>query len=333
MKESNKMLSSIRNKIFIINIIFLVIFLVIIFSYLIDITDPIKKMTRAVQNFRKGNLNYRINIKTTDQIQVLVKEFELMRQNLLESYQGLEDRIESRTLELQEAQAQISHQEKMASLGLMAAGIAHEIGNPLTSISSIAQIIKRKNVDPKINDNIKDILKHIDRISHIVRELVDFSKPAINQANLVNINNIIKSAVAIIKYDRRAKHVDFSLKLDEDIPKTVLVPDQLLQVLLNIFINALDALENYGNQIKVVSSSYDNRIKIDIIDQGCGIPHDKLNKIFEPFYTTKGAGKGTGLGLTVSYGIMKRLSGEIRVKSKLESGSTFSLLLPIVESK
>jgi signal transduction histidine kinase len=333
MKGLYEKLSSIGNIIFIVNIIFLVIFLLLTFSYMLDITDPIKRLTRAVQNFRKGNLDYKINIKTIDRIQTLVKEFELMRQNLLESYQGLEDRIKSRTQELQEAQAQISHQEKMASLGLMAAGIAHEIGNPLTSISSMAQIIKRKNVDPKINEYIKDILKHIDRISQIVRELVDFSRPAINEANLININDVIKSAVAIIKYDRRAKHVDFSLKLDEDIPKTVLVSDQLLQVLLNVLINALDALESYGNQIKVISGSYDNRIKIDIVDQGCGIPNDKLNKIFEPFYTTKGAGRGTGLGLTVSYGIIKRLSGEIKVKSELEKGSTFSVILPIVESK
>jgi signal transduction histidine kinase len=269
-----------------------------------------------------------VKLETNDEIQILAQEFELMREKLQESYQGLEDKIQARTRDLQEAQAQISHQEKMASLGLMAAGIAHEIGNPLTSISSMAQLIKRKDTDQNVTDYVNNILKNIDRISRIVRELVDFSRPSAYESAPTNINEIINSAVGIIKYDRRSKNITFSLNLDSDLPKLVVVKDHLFQVFLNILINAVDASEGYGNLIKVDSYWKNNTIQVDIIDEGCGIPKDKLNRIFEPFYTTKEVGKGTGLGLTVSYGFIKQLKGEIKVKSEAEKGSTFSIIIP-----
>jgi signal transduction histidine kinase len=252
-----------------------------------------------------------------------------MRQKLQESYQGMEEKIQKRTRELQEAQAQISHQEKMASLGMMAAGIAHEIGNPLTSISSMVQIIKRKNADPKTGEYISNILKNIERISRIVRELVDFSRPSSYEEAPADINEIIKSAVGIIKYDRRSKNLVYHLLLDSNLPETVLVSDHLLQVFLNILINAVDASEDYGNKIEVKSYVKNGNIHVDIADNGCGIPDDIQKKIFEPFYTTKEVGKGTGLGLTVSYGFIEKLKGEIKVKSNVGSGSTFIITIPI----
>ena len=326
-------LNSFRNKIFFANVIFAIILIILVMIYSRQITGPIQKLLEAVQHIRKGDLDYNIEIKTKDEIKILADEFELMRLQLQESYQGLEEKIKERTLELHEAQAQITQQEKMASLGLMAAGIAHEIGNPLTSISSMAQVIKRRIDDKKIVEFVDNILSNIDRISVIVRELVDFSRPSSLDASMISVNEIINSAVGIVKYDKRSKHINFNLELDRNLPKTFLVGDYLLQVLINILINAVDATENLNNEINVSSKLIENNIRILIEDKGCGIDNDKINRIFEPFYTTKEVGKGTGLGLTVSYGIIKKFGGEIKVKSEIEKGSIFEIMLPIVEEE
>ncbi len=322
-------LMTFRNKILMANIIFALILITLAIIYSRRITTPIHKLIDATNRIGRGDLDKKIQLTTNDEIQILANEFELMRQKLQESYQGMEEKIQRRTRELQEAQAQISHQEKMASLGMMAAGIAHEIGNPLTSISSMVQIIKRKNDDPKTLEYISYILKNIERISRIVRELVDFSRPSSYKEAPSDINEIIKSAVGIIKYDRRAKNLIYQMILDSDLPETVLVSDHLLQVFLNILINAVDASEGYGNEIEVKSYIKKGTIRVDIADKGCGIPDERLNKIFEPFYTTKEVGKGTGLGLTVSYGFIKKLNGEIKVQSNVGSGSTFFITIPI----
>jgi signal transduction histidine kinase len=324
-------LESFRNKIFLGNAILAFMVLILSIVYSTQITTPIRKLIKAIQHIGRGNLENRIELQSNDEIQILANEFEIMRQKLSESYQGMEEKIQARTRQLQEAQVQISHQEKMASLGLMAAGIAHEIGNPLTSISSLAQVIRRKSTDDKIIEHVNNILKSIERISRIVHELVDFSKPSIHQATLLDVNEIINSAVGIIKYDRRSKHMSYDLDLNQNLPQIKLVADHLLQVLLNILINAVDASEGYGNEIQVLSFNRNGSIHIEVQDKGCGIPAEEQNKIFEPFYTTKEVGKGTGLGLSVSYGLIKKMNGKITVQSTVKKGSTFTVILPVIQ--
>lgn len=326
-------LDEFRNKIILANFILAIILISLASIYSRHLTGPIQKLVEAAQHIRKGDLDYNIEINTNDEIDTLAEEFELMRLQLQESYQGLEEKIKKRTLELHEAQAQITQQEKMASLGLMAAGIAHEIGNPLTSISSMAQVIKRRIKDENIVEFVNNILSNIDRISVIVRELVDFSRPSSYDASMISVNELINSSVGIVKYDKRSKHIHFNLALDRNLPKTFLVGDHLLQVLINILINAVDASENVNNEINVSSKLIQNNIRITVEDKGSGIEKDKLNKIFEPFYTTKEVGKGTGLGLTVSYGIVKKFGGEINVKSEVGKGSIFEIVLPIVQEE
>jgi signal transduction histidine kinase len=322
-------LVSFRNKILFANIVFAVILILLAIIFSRHITTPIHKLIEASHKIGQGNLEEKIDVNTNDEIMILASEFELMRTRLQESYQGMEEKIERRTQELQEAQAQISHQEKMASLGMMAAGIAHEIGNPLTSISSMAQVIKRRNENPQISEYVTNILKNIDRISRIVRELVDFSRPSSYKEAISDINEIIKSAVGIIKYDRRSKNLKYMLILDPELPKTIIVSDHLLQVFLNILINSVDASEGFGDEITVKSFSKSGNVYVEITDKGSGIRADIQKKIFEPFYTTKEVGKGTGLGLTVSYGFIQKLNGEIKVKSDKGKGSTFTVIFPV----
>ncbi len=294
-----------------------------------SISRPIRMLAEAAKRISHGHLNEALPIKGKDEIRELAIEFESMRKKLLESYQNLEKKIEERTRALREAQFQISHQEKMASIGLLAAGIAHEIGNPLTSISSMTQIIKRKVNDENVEQYVNTIRENIERISRIVRELVDFARPSSLEATWVNVNDVIRNAYGIVKYDKRAKMVDFQLHLQEDLPNLFLVPDQLLQVILNMLINAMDALKDGKGQIEITSKLEDDQVIISIADDGVGIPEENLNKIFEPFFTTKDVGRGTGLGLSVSYGIIKNFNGSIQVQSEVGKGSVFTIKLPI----
>ncbi len=292
------------------------------------ITDPIHSLIFAVQKIGKGDLSQPIQIQSKHEIKTLANEFEFMRRKLQESYTNLEAKIEERSKALREAQFQISHQEKMASMGLLAAGIAHEIGNPLTSISSMAQIIRRKVKDEQIAEYLNTILMNINRISKIVRELVDFARPSGYETSYVNVNKLIENAVNIVKYDRRAKRIELQLKLSEELPELFIVADQLLQVFINILINAVDALTEKNPLIEIRTYLKNEFIHIEFQDFGVGIPEENISKIFEPFFTTKKVGKGTGLGLSVSYGIIKNMNGTITVRSKVGEGSTFIIKLP-----
>lgn len=229
--------------------------------------------------------------------------------------------------EVRKLQQQVDQSEKLVVIGQLAAGVAHEIGNPLASISSIVQILQRRTNDQFTSDQLSNVKDNINRISKIVRELVDLSRPPSHASLITQINEVVKTAVGIVKYDKRVKKVGFKTYLDANLPLIEVVPDQLIQVFINILINSLDAINGEG--IIKVKSSYDNDyIYVSIIDNGCGIEQETLKKIFDPFFTTKQVGKGTGLGLSVSFGIIKKFSGDIIVKSKIDEGSEFQVQIP-----
>lgn len=310
----------------------LILFIGLAFYFSQRITIPIRQLVYSAQDIGEGMLETPIRIDTKDEVALLANELDQMRKNLLDSYENLENKVQERTRELKKAQFQIMHQEKMASIGLLAAGIAHEIGNPLTSISSLTQLLKRRLKDEKNSAYLATIMKNIDRISKIVRELVDFSRPSKYEEKFTDVNEVARAAVGIVKYDSRSKNIHIEMDLQPNLPKLILVADQLLQVFINILFNAVDAMEEYGDNLKFITKSVTDSILIRIEDSGCGIPPEEINKIFEPFYTTKEVGKGTGLGLSVSYGIIKNFGGKLEVKSVVGKGSAFSIMLPIKKS-
>ncbi|MGB9665677.1 MAG: PAS domain-containing sensor histidine kinase [Ignavibacteria bacterium] len=243
------------------------------------------------------------------------------------------DKTEQKKLE-----QQLIHAQKMESMGLLAAGLAHEVGNPLASISSLVQVIQRANKDEFTNQKLELIKNQINRISKIIRDLVNFSRQSTYELQSTEINKVLKSAIEIARVSKKAKGINFVEEYGENIPVLYLVPDQLQQVFLNILINAIDALcidshrmiyYNSNPQIIVKTYRDDNKVYISISDNGIGISESALEKIFDPFYTTKKVGEGTGLGLWVSYNIIKSFQGEIRVNSIEGEGSTFIIVLPI----
>jgi PAS domain S-box-containing protein len=230
--------------------------------------------------------------------------------------------------EVKKLQQQIDQSEKLAVIGQLAAGVAHEIGNPLTSISSIVQLLQRRVNDNFVSEQLANIRSNIDRISRIVRELVDFSRPPGVERSVIQVTDIIKTAIGIVKFDKRFKKVQFETKLDKELPEINIIPDQLLQVFINILINALDAIEGNG-RIDVNSNHDKENIYIEITDNGCGMDKETISKIFDPFFSTKDVGKGTGLGLSVSYGIIRKFKGDILVQSEVNKGSSFIIKLPL----
>lgn len=225
---------------------------------------------------------------------------------------------------------QIQHSERLATLGNMAAGVAHEVGNPLTAISSLVQVCQRRTDEPFIQDQLAKVRDHIQRITKIVRDLVDFSRPSSLETETMNLNNIIRSSVGLLQHDARCRDVDFNMQLASEVPKFEGVPDHIHQVCVNILLNAVDAMEGESNPaITIKTWTEDDDIKISFTDVGTGIPEEKQSRIFEPFFTTKEVGSGTGLGLSVSHGIITQMGGNIEVESNPHEGATFIITLPV----
>jgi PAS domain S-box-containing protein len=223
---------------------------------------------------------------------------------------------------------QLIRSQKMESIGTLAAGIAHEVGNPLTSISSLVQVILRTTEDEFAKEKLELIKSQINRITRIIRDLVDFSRPSSYVVKPTEINEVLRDALNIVQYGKKVKHIRFDVNLAPAIPKLEVVPDQLVQVFINILMNAVDALDDAPGTIALSAAAIDQEVRVVIKDTGKGIEAAEIEKIFEPFYSTKEVGKGTGLGLWVSYGIVKNFGGEILVESSPGSGSTFTVTFP-----
>ena len=224
---------------------------------------------------------------------------------------------------------QLIHAQKMESIGLLAAGLAHEVGNPLTSISSLVQVIQRTTSDEFTQDKLELIKSQINRISKIIRDLVDFSRPSNYMVVPTDLVKTLSAAVEIVKMGKKAKDITFLTRVRMQIPLLPLVPDQISQVFINILLNAVDALQGKRGTIVSEVEQDDDHIKVTITDNGHGIAEENLPKIFEPFFTTKRVGEGTGLGLWVSYGIVRSFGGDITVSSEWAKGTTFTLVFPL----
>ncbi len=224
---------------------------------------------------------------------------------------------------------QLMHSQKMESIGTLAAGIAHEVGNPLTSISSVVQVLLRTMSDEFARDKLGLVQTQVHRITKIIRDLVDFSRPSNYQLQPVDIVKSLADAVEIVKMGKKAKEITFITHVRDQIPLLTLVPDQIAQVFINILLNAVDALKGKKGVITSEFERDDARVRVAISDNGTGISQENLPKVFEPFFTTKPVGEGTGLGLWVSYGIVRSFRGDITVQSEEGKGTSFAIVLPL----
>ncbi len=250
----------------------------------------------------------------------------------------LEDKVDKGTATAKKLEQQVMHSEKLAALGRLAAGIAHEIGNPLTSISTFAQLLREMAADEFSKTSLDIINNQIQRITDIVRRMSVFSRADSLSVKYVQINDILNSTLDLLRLDKRMKRtVEISVSLDAALPRTMIDEGQIAQVFINIVINALDAMPDGGRLTVTTRQDHDDMgkdaILIEIADSGVGIPSEELQKIFDPFYTTKEEGIGTGLGLSLSYNIIKRFKGDIKVESEVKRGTIFTVVLPVEKEK
>jgi signal transduction histidine kinase len=237
----------------------------------------------------------------------------------------LEERIQERTGELQQSQALVVQQEKQAAFGLLAAGIAHEVGNPLAAISSLVQMLNRRPNDEYTRERLVMVDDQLRRIQTTLRELVDFSRPAATQKSMCDVHELIDAALSIAKYYKRTKGKRIVTGYAEQLPLLRVVRDQVVQVFLNLILNAMDATVE-GGTIEIRTALVGGWIEVSVRDDGHGISPEDQTRVFQPYFTTKDT--GTGLGLFVSKHIIEKATdGRIELSETSSAGTTFTVFL------
>lgn len=315
-----------------------ILLLVILYFSTTRITHPLQKMVVATHKIAKGDLTHKLEVKSTDEIGCLADSFNQMtadlkaaNEKLIEWGKTLEKKVEERTKELTKMQAHLLQSEKLASLGKLAAGIAHEINNPLGGILIYSHLLLEDiNKNSPNYENLKKIVKETSRCKDIVKGLLEFARPKDPEMLLTDINEIVDRSLSIMEGQALFQNIKIKKSYSSEVPKIVADSAQLQQVFTNIILNAAEAME--GNGTLTLSTSLDGKgkfINIQFTDTGHGIKEEDRKRLFEPFFTTKEVGKGTGLGLAISYSIIQKHQGTIDVASQMGKGSTFTVKLPI----
>ena len=273
----------------------------------------------------QGDFSEQIEVKGQDELSSLEVSFNLMEEKLKNALWSLEHTIEK----LREKQAQLVEAEKLASVGKLAAGIAHEINNPLTAVLTFSNLMLEQcpPEDPR-HEKLKLMARETNRARNIVRQLLNFGREIVIRPEMININRPVSEITDSLAAQDAFKGIELAMKLDEDLPEVHADPAQVGQVVMNMLLNAIHAISPPG-RIEVATRRNGNAVEIVFSDTGQGIPEKHIHKIFDPFFTTKDAFKGTGLGLAVSYGIIKKHGGDIEVSSAAGKGTTFTVRLPI----
>ena len=315
-----------------------------------SIIRPINRLVKRAEEFKEGDTFFLTSGAEQNEFGKLSSSLNVMLRRLEDNKAELTTGIrslEKANLELQQAQEEIIRSEKLASVGRLASGVAHEIGNPIGIVLGYLGLLKGSDLnDEEKQDFIDRIEKEISRINRTIRNLLDFSRPSKEELKAVSVHKIIGDMVDILKPQPMIS--DSEIFLDKGTKKdTVLAdPDKLKQVFLNLSMNAIDAMginqtknESQKNTLSIQTSlapktKADERVNtskihIEFIDNGPGIPAEDLTRIFDPFYTTKEPGKGTGLGLSVSLRIIEDIGGDIKVKSEVGKGTKIIIILPL----
>ncbi len=255
---------------------------------------------------------------------------------LMRAVNHMQDELREHESRVELARQQQFHREKMASIGGLAAQIAHEINNPIAAIAGIAQSISdscrtTSCANPAAIEQARMILEQTRRISGITHQIADFSAPQAAEAALLDLNGLVESTCAFVRYDRRFRSLALELDLDRALPAVTLVGDHLKQVLMNLLINAADAIAEAGvrGQIKVATRRRGEAVVITVADNGAGMDEDIRTRAFDEFFTTKPQGKGSGLGLALSRRLLRAAGGEIELESLPGAGTVVAVRLPL----
>ncbi len=309
---------------------------------------PLRDLEGGARRVSSGDLDRPIPVRSDDEFGHLAAAFNAMTAALRNSQSELrewgrllEDKVEKRTQELRRAQAETVRGEKLASVGLLAAGIAHELNSPLTGILTFSSLLREKVPDGSPDaEDLDLVIRETRRCAAIIKRLLDFAREKPPEKAFADLNQVIEDTLRIVRRPAHLRDIEIALDLDRGLPPVWIDADQIKQVVMNILVNAQHAIDEKGTitvrtrRSPIVKSPVPGTppvpmVEIAITDTGCGISRADLQRIFDPFFTSKEVGKGTGLGLSVSHGIVNAHEGLIDVESEVGAGTTFRVYLPL----
>ncbi len=320
-----------------------------------SVRRPINLLVQATRRVASGDPTMPVPRGATDEIGILAKSFNEMVENLNSSRSQLEDwastleeKVAEKAQELKDAQYQVVQAEKLSSVGLVAAGIAHELNSPLMAIITFTHLVRSKvGGDEQAQEDLRMIEREANRCATIVRQLLDYSRKQSQEpeTELSRIGPIVDGALKLLKIEARNSGIHVETSIPADLPHVDVNPSQLMQVFVNLIMNAVQAMPDGGvlhiESSVVDAAEYANAglpphhakalVRTCVRDTGVGIPPEALAKVFDPFFTTKPVGQGSGLGLSVSLGIVRGYRGTILVASDAVEGTEFTVLLPVAE--
>ncbi len=309
---------------------------------------PLRDLESGAEKVTAGQLDHDIPVRSNDEFGRVAGSFNHMtaalsesRQEMQQLVQTLELKVAERTKELLVAKAEVAQGEKLASIGVLASGIAHELNNPLTGVLTFTSLMRKKT--PEGSEDAEDldlVIRETKRCASIIKRLLDFAREKVPVKGFYSLNQVIEDTVRFVERPASLQQVEIGTELDPALPQAWGDADLIKQVVLNLLVNAQQAITGKGSitiQSRPLAASAQARsdgaavpmVEFVVTDTGCGIPQANLQRIFDPFFTSKEVGKGTGLGLSVSYGIVKAHGGRISVESVVGSGTTFRVCLPI----
>lgn len=294
------------------------IILVLIFFVAMLVMRPIGRIVVMSRKVIAGDLSARVGVRPPGEIGVMCQAIDAMA-----------DALTQREVQLKQVtRQQVGRAEKLASIGRLAAGVAHEINNPLTGVLTFAHLLRQK---PTMSDEDRQdldlIIHETTRAAEIVRGLLDFARERPTLMEPLDVNDVVRRTVRLIANQKKFERITIEEVLQGDLPEVCGDMNQLQQVLLNLALNACVAMPD-GGRLTIRTTTEDGKVVLRVSDTGCGIKEELLERIFEPFFTTQPVGKGTGLGLSVTYGIVEQHGGSIDVRSQEGQGSTFTICLP-----
>ncbi|MBK7934220.1 MAG: HAMP domain-containing protein [Acidobacteria bacterium] len=295
--------------------------LLLVLLVLRTISRPLQRITLAAVEVTKGAYGTEVDLrKSNDEIGLLADSFNEMSRKMRADID-----------ELGRLNEQLVRTEKLAAMGTLAAGVAHEVNNPLASISSLVQIMRAaEGHSDETRERLNLISAQIERIGQVTRDMTNFARSRPAARGEIEINTVIDTALRLASFDKAFATLDIERRTAEDLPAIHADEDQLQQVFLNLFLNARDAMPD-GGTLTINVTGTETEVTVEVADDGTGIDSDDVNQVFDPFFTTKPTGKGTGLGLAVCYGIVTAHGGRIEHRNNIPTGSIFTVSLPVAD--
>jgi two-component system NtrC family sensor kinase len=297
----------------------------------VALVRPMEALSGAARRVVEGTRRFFAPTTSVRELHELGTSVETMTTRLLEEEEALRrkvDEVENATAELRQAQAHLVRSEQLASVGRLAAGLAHEVGNPIAAIMGIQDLMLAGGLDAaEQKDFLQRMHKETERVNRIMRDLLQFARPKASGSDPGNVETAIHDTVTLVTPQKEFDRVELSLDVFPDLPLVRLAPEHLVQVLLNLLLNAAHACST-GGTVTLRAHKTESGVRVDVEDTGTGIPAQVRDRIFDPFFTTKEVGKGTGLGLSVCKGLIEATGGSIRLDREHAKGARFVVELP-----